>query len=189
MRIMWYKQYKASAFYCSLLTQYASDVSEFNYDEVFNCETIDELKIIKKQYSVGINQATAIKFKNRLADLIFEAKLRGFILKPANLYSHYNLFSADKVNEKIIYMPLTSISGVAVTTAKKIYDSLKEKDFINYDELIERKDESNRKIFNKKALEGLNLFELNEYEKDLFNKKMEKLKEERKNKENEGKVI
>lgn len=176
MQIMWYKQFKPSAFYCALLTQYGKEVNDFDYFEVFNCETLDELKLIEKKYSIGKQKGdVSIKFKTRLADLIFEAKLRGFHLVPTNLYSHYSLFTPNPIDEKEIFMPLTSLAGVAELTAKKIYESFKVDKYTSYEDLLERKCDGNRKIFNKTTLQGLGLFELQPEQIALLNSKMSQL--------------
>lgn len=168
------KLYYPAAFYPVLLSQYAGEVSEFDYQAVMDCKTLEELKTICKTYSVGQNQASIIKFKTRLAWLIWEAKLRGFDLKPATLFSKPNVYSLNEENQSEILMPLTSLSGVAETTALKIYESVKAEPLKDYQDVLERKDPNNKKVFNKKALQGLGLFELTEEQIERFNVRLNK---------------
>ena len=164
-----YKLYYPDAFYPVLLSQYARDVSDFNYEEVAACETLDQLKGICKTYAVGQKQDVIIKCKTRLAWLIWEAKLRGYNLKTATLFSLPKEFSLSKDDGKTILMPLTSITGVAEGSAVKIYETIKNKALMSYDDLLSRKDDSNRAIFNKRVLEGLGLYELTREQVERFN--------------------
>ena len=174
IEIIGYKLYYPEAFYPVLLSQYAGEVSEFNYREVMDCKNLEELKKICKTYAVGQNQASIIKFKTRLAWLIWEAKLRGFELKEATLFSKPNEYSLNEENGKEILMPLTSLSGVAELTAIKIYETIKEKPLESYEELLSRKDSLNKTIFNKKALEGLGIYQLEPEAIARFNLKLNK---------------
>lgn len=172
MQILWYKVYEPTAFYSVMLTQYGGDVNDFDYQEVMNCESLEQLKRLHKKYEVGQNQKVVIKFKSRLADLLYEAKLRGFSIKKPTLYSHPKMFIPNPKNEKELLMPLSSLGGVAVLTATKIYDSLKSEPYIDYEELISRKDQNGRTIFNKTTLEALNLYQLQDWEIESFNNEM-----------------
>lgn len=176
MQILWFKVYQPTAFYSVMLTQYGSDVNDFDYFEVMDCESLDSLKRLYKKYEIGQNQKVVIKFKTRLADLLFEAKLRGYTIKKPNLYSHPTMFTPNPKNEMELLMPLSSLAGVAELTAKKIYDSLKEKEYEDYNELISRKDSNGRAIFNKTTLEALNLYQLQDWEIESFNNEMNFLK-------------
>lgn len=169
-QVAWYKLYRPAAFYQVLISQYAKEVSDYNYDEVSNCKTLEELEKICKTYAVGQNQEVIIKCKTRLAWLIWEAKLRGYTLKPATLFSRPNLFYIDKAEPEVILMPLTSISGVAEGTALKIYETIKERPIESYEDMLSRKDSNNKTIFSKRVLEGLGYYELTK-------EKIEKLNE------------
>ena len=172
--IAFIKLYYPDAFYPVLLSQYARDVSDFNYEEVAACETLDQLKGICKTYAVGQKQDVIIKCKTRLAWLIWEAKLRGYNLKTATLFSLPKEFSLSKDDGKTILMPLTSITGVAEGSAVKIYETIKNKALTSYDDLLSRKDDSNRAIFNKRVLEGLGLYELTREQVERFNEYLTK---------------
>ena len=168
------KLYYPDAFYPVLLSQYARDVSDFNYEEVADCETLEQLKGICKTYSVGQKQDVIIKCKTRLAWLIWEAKLRGYKLKTATLFSLPKEFSLSKDDKKTILMPLTSITGVAEGSALKIYETIKGKALESYEDLLSRKDDLNRAIFNKRVLEGLGLYELTREQIERFNEYLAK---------------
>ena len=57
MQILWYKVYHPSAFYSTMLTQYGSDVNDFNYQEVIACDSLEQIKKLHKTYEIGQNQA------------------------------------------------------------------------------------------------------------------------------------
>ena len=173
-QVMWYKLYKPDAFYQVLISQYAKEVSDYNYDEVANCKNLKELEKICKTYAVGQNQDVIIKCKTRLAWLIWEAKLRGYTLKPATLFSRHNLFYIDKIEPTVILMPLTSISGVAEGTAIKIYETINERPIESYEDMLERKDSNNKKIFSKRVLEGLGYYELTKEKIEQLNEFLRK---------------
>ena len=116
-----------------------------------------ELKKIEKTYSVGQGQDVVIKCKTRLAWLIWEAKLRGYELKPATIFSLPDQFSISKDEPGVILMPLTSLTGVAENSAQKVYETIKTKPLTSYEDMLSRKDDLNRTIFNKKVLTGLGL--------------------------------
>lgn len=151
------KLYYPAAFYPVLLSQYAKDVSDFNFEEVSACKNLAELKKIEKTYSVGQGQDVVIKCKTRLAWLIWEAKLRGYELKPATIFSLPDQFSISKDEPGVILMPLTSLTGVAENSAQKVYETIKTKPLTSYEDMLSRKDDLNRTIFNKKVLTGLGL--------------------------------
>lgn len=151
------KLYYPTAFYPVLLSQYAKDVSDFNFEEVSACKNLAELKKIEKTYSVGQGQDVVIKCKTRLAWLIWEAKLRGYELKPATIFSLPDQFSISKDEPGVILMPLTSLTGVAENSAQKVYETIKTKPLTSYEDMLSRKDDLNRTIFNKKVLTGLGL--------------------------------
>ena len=157
IQIATYKLYYPAAFYPVLLSQYAKDVSDFNFEEVSACKNLAELKKIEKTYSVGQGQDVVIKCKTRLAWLIWEAKLRGYELKPATIFSLPDQFSISKDEPGVILMPLTSLTGVAENSAQKVYETIKTKPLTSYEDMLSRKDDLNRTIFNKKVLTGLGL--------------------------------
>lgn len=176
MQILWYKVYQPTAFYSVMLTQYGADVNDFDYQEVMACESLEQLKRLHKKYEYGQNaKSVMIKFKCRLADLLYETKLRGYTIKKPTLYSHPKMFIPNPKNEKELLMPLSSLGGVAVLTATKIYDSLNSQPYENYEELINRKDLNGRAIFNKTTLEALNLYQLQDWEIEAFDIEMKTL--------------
>ncbi|MGL5711122.1 MAG: hypothetical protein ACRCW9_09830 [Cetobacterium sp.] len=85
------------------------------------------------------------------------------------------MFIPNPANEKELLMPLSSMGGVAELTATKIYSSLKLNPFVGYHELISRKDDNNRAIFNKTTLEALNLYQLEDWEIEAFENEMKYL--------------
>ena len=166
MRCAFYKFYYPSEWYRVLLENWAQSVSSFEYDEARKIRNKTQLETMCKRIRKEESQDAQAKFKMRLVHLIYEMHLRGYELLDGNLYSAPTSFVTEG-NPREIYRPLVSLNGISDLTAEKIYKTLQEKPFTTCEDIIERRDENNRCIFNKKHLKNLEIIYKEKCEKCL----------------------
>ncbi|MGL5746337.1 MAG: hypothetical protein ACRCXX_14510, partial [Cetobacterium sp.] len=102
-----------------------------------------------------------IKDNKRLANILYEAKLRGIELVPATFASAAAKFSPDKLHPNKILCPLTSVKGVGGAGAElvvKAYEkygkSILTMNRLELEELKVDKENKEVKAFGKKILDA-----------------------------------
>jgi DNA polymerase-3 subunit alpha (Gram-positive type) len=166
LRIFWYKLNYKTEFYVSALNRYGIDSNDNkNMDFLGMFNTLNTMEDLGKFYRwVEFHSDNPTKHKNnqRLANIIYEAKLRGVKLVPATFSSHPHEFALDRTKKNTILMPLQSIKGIGESAAdliSKAYEVYGETlNSMSVDELKDLKVEKNGKMvkaFGKKALEAL----------------------------------
>lgn len=166
MRIYWYKLNKPTAFYASALNRYGvenNNNSNLDYMKIY--ETLnskDDLMKLRRYYEHASDNPTKIKDNVRLARILYEAKLRGIKLVPADFSSAASKFSPDRHNEKHILCPLTSLKGVGgagaelvVKAYEKYGDSILKMSREELEVLKVNKEGSEVKAFGKKVLDAV----------------------------------
>lgn len=166
MRCYWYKLNEPTAFYASALNRYGvenNDNKNLDYTNIYNSlNTKDDLARLHKYYEHASDNPTKIKNNQRIASIIYEAKLRGIKLVPADFSSAAAKFSPDRHNEKHILCPLTSIKGVGgsgadtiVLAYDKFGDSILKMNREELETLKVEKDGKEVKAFGKKVLDAV----------------------------------
>lgn len=165
LRIMYYKIHYPQAFYAAAINRYGvtnTSNNTFDYIKFFNEVNTNE-KLYKFHAWCKHQSDNEVKVKNniRIANIVYEMKLRGFEIVKPNFSSKATTCVPDKKNPNKILMPLNSIAGVGSETAKTVelaYKTYGDKLFgMTQEELTELKVEKDGKLikaFGKKFLEG-----------------------------------
>ena len=165
LRIFYYKIHFPQAFYASAINRYGitnTSNNTFDYIKFYNeTNTIEDLYKYHSHAKYLSDNEVKVKNNIRIANIIWEMKLRGFKIAKPDFSSNAVNCVPNKKNDKEILMPLSSIAGVGEETAKNVeiaYKIYGEELFNkNRDELSEikiEKDGKNIKAFNKKFLDA-----------------------------------
>lgn len=165
LRIFYYKIHYPQAFYASAINRYGvtnTSNNTFDYIKFFNeTNTVEDLF---RYHAYAKHQSdNEVKVKNniRIANIIWEMKIRGFKISQPDFSSSATTCVPSKKDNSVILLPLSSIAGVGVETAKNVemaYKTFGEKLFeltrSELEELKIEKDGKQIKAFNKKFLDG-----------------------------------
>lgn len=165
LRIMYYKIHYPQAFYAAAINRYGvtnTSNNTFDYIDFFNkVNTNEELYKFHAHCKHASDNEVKVKNNIRIANIVYEMKLRGFEIVKPDFSSKATTCVPDKKNPNKILMPLNSIAGVGSETAKtvelayKTYgDELFNKTQEELAELKIEKDGRLIKAFGKKFLEG-----------------------------------
>ncbi|MGL5716545.1 MAG: hypothetical protein ACRCX2_26260 [Paraclostridium sp.] len=165
MRCYWYKLNRPTAFYASALNRYGvenNNNKNLDYILIYNSiKDKDDLFRIHKHYEHASDNPVKIKDNKRLANILYEAKLRGIELVPATFASAAAKFSPDKLHPNKILCPLTSVKGVGGAGAElvvKAYEkygkSILTMNRLELEELKVDKENKEVKAFGKKILDA-----------------------------------
>lgn len=165
LRILHYKIYYPQQFYAAAVNRYGitdQNNSTFDYLKFFeNINTKEDLFKFHAHIEYSTDNPAKEKSQKRIANLLWEMKLRGYHIEKPDLSSKPLVCSISHKDSKTILMPLSSLSGVGPSAAElvsKAYnqfgDMLFTKSRAELEEIKIEKDGKMVKAFGKKFLDA-----------------------------------
>lgn len=165
LRILHYKIYYPQAYYAAAINRYGitdNNNSTFDYIDFFKkINTVEDLQRFHSWIGHSTDNPAKEKSQKTISNILWEMKLRGFHIEPPDFTSKADRCTPSKKNDKVILLPLQSISGVgpsAAIDASEAYKIYGDKLFdMTREELAEikiEKDGKNKRAFGKKFLDA-----------------------------------
>lgn len=165
LRILHYKIYYPQAYYAAAINRYGitdNNNSTFDYIKFFkNINSIEDLQRFHSHISHSTDNPAKEKSQKTISNILWEMKLRGYHIEKPDFTSKADRCTPSKKNDKVVLLPLQSISGVGPSAAidaseaykvygDKLFDMTKEE----LSEIRIERDGKNKKAFGKKFIEA-----------------------------------
>ena len=165
LRILHYKIYYPQQFYSAAINRYGitdNNNSTFDYIKFFkNINSIEDLQRFHSHISHSTDNPAKEKSQKTISNILWEMKLRGYHIEKPDFTSKADRCTPSKKNDKVVLLPLQSISGVGPSAAidaseaykiygDKLFDMTKEE----LSEIRIERDGKNKKAFGKKFIEA-----------------------------------
>ena len=165
VRILHYKIYYPQQFYSAAINRYGitdNNNSTFDYIKFFkNINSIEDLQRFHSHISHSTDNPAKEKSQKTISNILWEMKLRGYHIEKPDFTSKADRCTPSKKNDKVVLLPLQSISGVGPSAAidaseaykvygDKLFDMTKEE----LSEIRIERDGKNKKAFGKKFIEA-----------------------------------
>ena len=126
LRILHYKIYYPQQFYSAAINRYGitdPNNSTFDYIKFFNnINSIEDLQRFHSHISHSTDNPAKEKSQKTISNILWEMKLRGFHIEKPDFTSKADRCTPSKKNNKVILLPLQSISGVGPSAALDAYE-------------------------------------------------------------------
>ena len=121
---MHYKLYYPQAFYTAAINRYGledNNNSTFDYIDFFTrISTIQDLNTFKAWISHSTDNPVKEKSQKTISNILWEMKLRGYVIKEPNFASAAEVCSPSKKDPHVILLPLKSLNGVGKVSANTV---------------------------------------------------------------------